>query len=70
MCDHALDAVVLARDLAHDDVVLVVSRHGDDQLGTFDAAALEHHQLGRVAVLGDVLELLLEQAIAIRRAAR
>ncbi len=39
--------------------------HGDDQLGALDAAALEHHQLGRVAVLGDVLELLLEQAVAV-----
>ena len=68
--DHALDAVVLARDLAHDDVVLVVAGHGHDQLGTLDAAALEHHQLGRVAVLGDVLELLLEQAIASRATAR
>ena len=41
--DHALDAVALARDLAHDDVVLVVAGHGHDQLGALDAAALEHH---------------------------
>ena len=65
--DHALDAVALARDLAHDDVVLVVAGHRHDELGALDAAALEHHELGRVAVLGDVLELLLEQAVAVRR---
>ena len=41
--------------------------HRHDQLGALDAAALEHHQLGRVAVLGDVLELFLEQAVARRR---
>ena len=63
--DDPLDAVALARDLADDDVVLVVARDRDDQLGALDAAALEHHQLGRVAVLRDVLELLLEQPVAV-----
>ena len=62
--DHALDAVALARDLADDDVVLVVPRHGHDELGALDAAALQHGKLGRVAVLRDVLELLLQQPVA------
>ena len=64
--DRALDAVAVARDLADDDVVLVVAGDGDDEPGTADAAALEHVQLGRVAVLHDVLELLLERVVAIR----
>ena len=57
-----VDAVLLARDLRDQDVVLVVAGHGHDQVGALDAGALEHPQLRAVAVLGAVLELLLDDA--------
>jgi hypothetical protein len=59
--DHPLDPVLLARDLADQDVVLVVAGHGDHEVGALDAASLEHPQLGPVAVLRGVLELLLDR---------
>ena len=62
--DDPLDAVLLARDLADEDVVLVVAGHGDHQVGALDARALEHPQLGAVAVLDAVLELLLDHRVA------
>ena len=58
---HALDAVLLARHLADQDVVLVVAGDGDHEVGALDAGALEHPQLGAVAVLDRVLELLLDR---------
>ena len=63
--DRALDAVAVARDLADDDVVLVVAGDRHDEARATHAAALEDVQLGRVAVLHDVLELLLERVVAI-----
>src|SRR4051812_17204260 len=62
--DHALHAVLLAGDLADQNVVLVVAGHGDDQVGALDAGPLEHPQLRAVAVLRGVLELLLDGAEA------
>src|SRR5215211_40460 len=53
--DDLLDAVLLARDLADEDVVLVVAGDRDDHVGTLDPGSLEHPQLGPVAVLGRVL---------------
>ena len=64
--DHALDAVLLARHLGDEDVVLVVAGHGDHQVGALDAGALQHPQLGAVAVLDAVLELLLDDRVAAR----
>ena len=64
--DHALDAVLLARDLADQDVVLVVARHGDHHVGALDPAAVEHPELGAVAVLDGVLELVLDGGVARR----
>ncbi len=59
--DHLRDAVLLAGELADDDVVLVVARDRDDDAGRpLDACALEDEQLRRVAVDDDVLELVLE----------
>ena len=59
--DHLLDAVALARHLADDHVVLVVSGDGDDEVGRArDACALEDEELGRVTDDRGVLELLLE----------
>jgi hypothetical protein len=63
--DDARHPVLLARDLGDEDVVLVVARDGDDQLGALDAAALEHPELGAVAVQGAVLELLLDNRVAL-----
>jgi hypothetical protein len=60
------DAVLLARDLADDHVVLVVSRGRDDDVGRpGNAGALEHEELGRVPVLHLMLELLLERLEAV-----
>ena len=62
--DDPLDAVLLLGHLADQDVVLVVAGDRDHQVGALDAGALEHPQLGRVAVLDGVLELLLDDAVA------
>ena len=62
--DDPLDAVLLLGDLADQDVVLVVAGHGDHQVGSLDPGSLEHPQLGRVAVLDGVLELLLDDPVA------
>ena len=62
--DDPLDAVLLLGHLADQDVVLVVAGDRDHQVGALDARALEHPQLGRVAVLDGVLELLLDDAVA------
>ena len=63
--DDALDEVLLPRDLADEHVVLVVAGDRDDEVGALDAGALEHPQLGAVAVLGGVLELVLDRQVAI-----
>ena len=64
--DHLRDAVVLARHLADDHVVLVVSRDGDDEVRRpRDPGPLEHEDLGRVADDRGVLELLLEVGEAV-----
>ena len=62
--DDPLDAVLLLGHLADEDVVLVVAGDRDDQVGALDAGALEDPQLGGVAVLDGVLELLLDHAEA------
>ena len=55
------DAVALARELADDQVVLVVAGHGEDELRRpGDPGQLEHVELGRVAEQHLMLELLLE----------
>ncbi len=60
------DAVVLARELADDQVVLVVPGDGDDDVGrALDARVLEHRELGAVAGLGAMAELLVEGEIAV-----
>src|SRR5205823_10430895 len=59
-----LDAVLLARDLGDQDVVLVVAGHRDDEVAALDPRALEHPELGAVAVLDAVLELLLDDRVA------
>jgi hypothetical protein len=60
-CDHLLDAVLLLGELPDDDVVLVVARDGDDDVGrSGDAGALEDEELRAVAVDRAVLELLLQ----------
>ena len=65
------DAVLLARELADDDVVLVVAGRRDEQVGrALDAGALEHEELGRVAADHLVLELGLELVEAVRASAR
>ena len=56
--------VLLLGDLADQHVVLVVAGDGDHEVGALDAGALEHPQLGRVAVLDGVLELLLDDQVA------
>ncbi len=59
-------AVLLAGDLADDHVVLVVAGEREDDVGrTCDAGPLEHEELGRVAALHLVLELLLERVVAV-----
>src|SRR6185295_8765478 len=59
-----LAEVLLLGDLADQQVVLVVAGDGHDEVGALDARALEHPQLGGVAVLDGVLELLLDGQIA------
>src|SRR5919198_30281 len=58
--DHPLHAVLLPRDLADEDVVLVVARHGDHHLGPRDSGPLQDPQLRPVPVVDRVLELLLD----------
>ena len=59
--DDLRDSIALPRELADDQVVLVVARHGEDELGRpRDPGQLEDVQLGRVAVQDLVLELVLE----------
>src|SRR3954454_8086902 len=62
--DDPSDEVLLLRHLADEDVVLVVARDGDDEVGALDARALEDPQLGGVAVLDRVLELFLDRQVA------
>ena len=64
--DDPVAEVLLLGDLADEDVVLVVAGDGDDEVGALDARALEHPQLGGVAVLDGVLELLLDAQVARR----
>ena len=64
--DDAVAEVLLLGDLADQHVVLVVAGDRDDEVGALDAGALEHPQLGRVAVLRGVLELLLDRQVARR----
>ena len=64
--DDAVAEVLLLGDLADEHVVLVVAGHRDHEVGALDAGALEHPQLGRVAVLRGVLELLLDREVARR----
>ena len=69
--DHLGHAVALPRELADDDVVLVVSRHRHDDVGrTRDAGLLQHVQLGAVAIEGFVPELVLERCRIDARLAR
>ena len=64
--DHLRHAVLLLRDLADDDVVLVVAGDRKNEIRrTCDAAALERVDLGRVPELDLVLELRLELLEAI-----
>ena len=62
--DDPLAEVLLLRDLADQQVVLVVAGDRDHEVGALDAGALEHPQLGGVAVLDGVLELLLDGQVA------
>ena len=62
--DDPVAEVLLLGDLADEHVVLVVAGDGDHEVGALDARALEHPQLGRVAVLDGVLELLLDRQVA------
>src|SRR5436305_10914323 len=62
--DDPLDAVLLLRHLRDQDVVLVVAGDGDHQVRALNPGALEHPELGRVAVLDRVLELLLDHPVA------
>ena len=65
--DHLRDAVLLAAELADDDVVLVVAGRRDEQVGrALDPGALEHEHLGGVAADHLVLELGLELVEAVR----
>ena len=61
--DDPLAEVLLLGDLADEDVVLVVAGDRHDEVGALDAGALEHPQLGAVAVLDGVLELLLDAQV-------
>ena len=59
--DDPVDVVLLLRDLADQDVVLVVAGDGDHHLGPADAGPIEDPEFGCVAVLDVVLEFLLDQ---------
>src|SRR5215213_9049967 len=62
--DDLADVVLLFGDLADQDVVLVVPRNRDHHVGSLDPGALEHPQLGGVAIGDVVLELLLDRQVA------
>ena len=62
--DDPLAEVLLLGDLADQQVVLVVAGDRHDEVRALDAGALEHPQLGGVAVLDGVLELLLDRQVA------
>src|SRR4051794_33970887 len=62
--DDPLAEVLLLGHLADEEVVLVVARDRDHEVGALDPRALEHPQLGGVAVLDRVLELLLDGQVA------
>ncbi len=62
--DDALAEVLLLGDLADEHVVLVVAGDRDHEVGALDAGALEHPQLGGVAVLDGVLVLFLHREVA------
>ena len=69
--DHLLDVVALARDLADDEVVLVVAGDREQEVGRpRDAGALERVDLRRVAEQAPVPELRLEPLEPVARAAR
>ena len=60
-CDHLRDLVFLPRQLADDDVVLVVAGDRDDDVRRApEPGLLQNEDLRRVAVDRAVLELLLE----------
>src|SRR5262245_52836059 len=63
--DDPVDEVLLLRHLADQHVVLVVAGHCDHHVRARDPGALQHPELGRVAVLDVVLELLLDRQIAV-----
>ena len=64
--DDLRDAVLLPRDLADDHVVLVVAGEREHDVGRArDARPLEDEELGRVAALHLVLELVLERLEAV-----
>ena len=63
----AVAEVLLLGHLADEDVVLVVAGDRDHEVGALDAGALEHPQLGRIAVLDGVLELFLDGQVASAR---
>src|SRR5438876_7894478 len=65
--DDALAEILLLGDLADEHVVLVVARDRDHEVRALDARALEHPQLGRVAVHDSVLELFLQPEVAFAR---
>src|SRR5439155_18795838 len=64
--DDPLDPVLLAGDLADQQVVLVVTGDGDQHLAALDTGALHHPELRAVAVLRLMLELLLDRGKARR----
>jgi hypothetical protein len=61
--DDPLAEVLLLGHLADEEVVLVVAGDRDGQVGALDPGALENPQLGGVAVLDGVLELLLDREV-------
>ena len=64
--DHLRDAVLLLRELADDEVVLVVAGDREHEVGgALDPGRLEDVELGRVAVVDVEVELLLEPAVAV-----
>ena len=63
--DDPFAKILLLRDLTDEHVVLVIARDGDHEVSPLDAGPLEHPQLSRVAILDGVLELLLEQEVAL-----